>query len=64
MGKHVYVSCKESFKLCRHIIGLDECFLKGLHEGQILATIGRDPNDHMLPISFVVVQGETKDSLT
>lgn len=55
MGKHVYVSCKESFKLCRHIIGLDECFLKDLHEGQILATIGRDPNDHMLPISFVVV---------
>lgn len=37
-------------------------FLKGYYGGQILAAIGRDPNCQMLPISFVVVEGETKDS--
>lgn len=54
--------CKESFLRERSIIGLDGCFLKGHFGGQILATIGRDPNDQMLPIAYPVVQGETKDS--
>ncbi|XP_058761190.1 uncharacterized protein LOC131634538 [Vicia villosa] len=55
--KRLYVcfaACKESFKLSRHIIGLDGCFLKGLCGGQILAAIGRDPNDQMLPVAFAV----------
>jgi hypothetical protein len=56
--------CKESFYRCRPIIGLDGCFLKGYFGGQILAAIGRDPNDQMLPIAFAVVEGETKDSWT
>ncbi|XP_027191068.1 uncharacterized protein [Cicer arietinum] len=42
--------CKESFLICRPIIGLDGCFLKGYYGGTILATVGRDPNDQMLPI--------------
>ena len=44
------------------IIGLNGCFLKGYYGGQILAAIGRDPNDQMMPIAFAVVEGETKDS--
>ncbi|XP_058758429.1 uncharacterized protein LOC131631679 [Vicia villosa] len=65
--KRMYVcfaACKESFKLSRHILGLDGCFLKGLCGGQILAAIGRDPNDQMLPVAFAVVEGENKDSWT
>jgi hypothetical protein len=38
--------------------------LKGYFGGQILAAIGRDPNDQMLPIAFAVVEGDTKDSWT
>lgn len=52
---------KESFFKCIPVIGLDGCFLKGYYDGQILAVIGRDPNDQMLPIAYVVVEGETKD---
>jgi hypothetical protein len=52
-----YKGCKESFFNCRPIIGLDGCFLKGYYGGQILAAIGRDPNDQMLPIAFAVVEG-------
>lgn len=36
--------------------------LKGYYGGQILVAIERDPNDQMLPIVFVVVEGETKYS--
>ncbi|XP_058759791.1 uncharacterized protein LOC131633092 [Vicia villosa] len=65
--KRLYVffaACKESFKLSRYIIGLDGCFLKGLCGGKILAAIGRDPNDQMLPVAFAVVEGENRDSWT
>jgi len=55
-------ACKDSFTQCRSIIGLDRCFLKGYYGGQLLAAIGRDPNDQMFPIAFVVVEGETKES--
>jgi len=46
---------------CRPIIGLHGCFLKGYYGGQLLAAIGRDPNDQ-LPIAFTIVEGETKES--
>ncbi|XP_058746694.1 uncharacterized protein LOC131619636 [Vicia villosa] len=65
--KRLYIclaACKQSFKFSRHVIGLDGCFLKGLCGGQILAAIGRDPNDQMLPIAFAVVEGENRDSWT
>ena len=38
--------------------------MKGLCGGEILAAIGRDPNDQMLPIAFAVVEGENRDSWT
>jgi len=41
---------------------MDGCFLKGYYGGQLLVAIGRDPNDQMLTIAFVVVEGETNDS--
>ncbi|MCH79452.1 hypothetical protein A2U01_0000201 [Trifolium medium] len=54
--------CKQSFFKCRPVIGLDGCFLKGYYGGQILAAVGRDPNDQILPIALSVVEAETKDS--
>ncbi|CAJ2636458.1 unnamed protein product [Trifolium pratense] len=57
-----FKGCKESFLICRPIIGLDGAFLKGYYGGQILAAIGRDPNDQMLPIAIAVVEGETKET--
>lgn len=46
----------------RNIIGLDGCFLKGVCGGQLLSAIGRDGNNQMFPISWVVVEGENRDS--
>jgi hypothetical protein len=49
---------------CRPIIGLDGCFLKGPHKGQLLVSISRDANNQMYPVAFAVVEAEIKDSWT
>ena len=32
---------------CRNIVGLDGCFIKNFHKGQLLTTVGVDPNNQM-----------------
>ncbi|XP_073137989.1 uncharacterized protein [Henckelia pumila] len=49
---------------CRPIIGLDGCFLKTVHGGQLLVAIGRDGNDNMVPIALAVVQVENGENWT
>ncbi|XP_014503225.1 uncharacterized protein LOC106763567 [Vigna radiata var. radiata] len=56
--------CMVRFVSCRPFIGLDGCFLKGLYKGELVATIGRDPNDQMLPLAYAIVEVENKDSWT
>ncbi|XP_014517199.1 uncharacterized protein LOC106774668 [Vigna radiata var. radiata] len=36
----------------------------GLYKGELLTTIGRDPNDQMLPLAYAIVEVENKDSWT
>ncbi|XP_047175589.1 uncharacterized protein LOC124843013 [Vigna umbellata] len=50
-------ACKDSFISCRPIIGLDGCFLKGKYGGELLTAVGRDGNEQILPIAYVVVEG-------
>ncbi|XP_057423638.1 uncharacterized protein LOC130717437 [Lotus japonicus] len=58
-----FAACKRAFATCcRPLIGLDGCFLKGLYGGQLLAAVGKDGNNQMIPIAFAVVEAETKDS--
>ena len=47
---------------CKPIIGLDGYFLKERYKGQLLAIVGGDPNDQMLPIAFVIMEDKLKDS--
>ncbi|XP_017438322.1 uncharacterized protein LOC108344385 [Vigna angularis] len=49
-------ACKDSFVSCRPIIGLDGCFLKGKYGGELLTAVGRDGNEQILPIAYVVVE--------
>ena len=56
--------CKDSFISYRPIIILDGCFLKGYYGGELLTRIGRDPNEQMLPLAYVVVEVECKDPWT
>ncbi|XP_017434428.1 uncharacterized protein LOC108341245 [Vigna angularis] len=56
-------ACKDSFISCRPIIGLDGCFLKGKYGGELLTAVGRDGNEQILPIAYVV-EVENKDLWT
>lgn len=47
---------------CRPLLWLDVCFLKGYYGVQLMATIGRDGNNQIFPITYVVVKVETKNS--
>lgn len=47
---------------CRRVTGLDGCFLKGICKGKLLATVGRDANNHIFPIAWCVVNVENKEN--
>ncbi|CAI9298921.1 unnamed protein product [Lactuca saligna] len=49
---------------CRWVISLDGCFLKGAVKGELLTTIGRDANNQVYPIAWVVVDVENKANWT
>ncbi|XP_058763696.1 uncharacterized protein LOC131637121 [Vicia villosa] len=56
-------ACKSGFATYyRPIIGLDACFLKGDYRGQLMSAVGRDANNQIYPIAYVVVEAETKYS--
>lgn len=51
-----FEACKAAFvHTCRPLIGLDGCFLKGDYGGQLLAAVGKDGNNQMIPIAFALV---------
>ena len=43
-------------------IGLDDCFLKGEYDGQLLSAVGKDGNNQMFPIAYVVVESQNYPS--
>lgn len=50
---------KESWKkTCRPVIGLDGAFLKWDIKGQLLAAVGRDGDNRVVPIAWAVVEIE------
>ncbi|XP_070668106.1 uncharacterized protein [Malus domestica] len=55
--------CKQGFlEGCRPVIGVDGCFIKGPHSGQILTTIGIDGNNGLFPIAYAIVEIENKNT--
>ncbi|GJZ53099.1 mutator type transposase, partial [Tanacetum coccineum] len=54
---------KQGSNACgREILGLDGCFMKCPYLGQILTVVRVDVNNGIYPVSYVVVEAETKDS--
>ncbi|GKC99094.1 60S ribosomal protein L34 [Tanacetum coccineum] len=47
---------------CRKVIGLDGCFLKSTCRGELLTAMGRDGNNQMFTIAWVVVNVENNDN--
>ncbi|KAG8366267.1 hypothetical protein BUALT_Bualt17G0058600 [Buddleja alternifolia] len=58
-----FSALRDRFKqACRSVIGVDDCFLKGQSGGQLLTVVRLDPNNNIFPISYAIVERETKDS--
>ncbi|XP_031130170.1 uncharacterized protein LOC116031942 [Ipomoea triloba] len=55
-------ACKEGYKFCRKIIGVDGCYLKSKFGGQLLTAVGIDGNDNIFPLAYAIVELETKES--
>ncbi|XP_031127655.1 uncharacterized protein LOC116029755 [Ipomoea triloba] len=49
-------ACKQGFKNCRGLIGVDGCQLRGATGGMLLTTISIDTNDSLFPIAYVIVE--------
>ncbi|KAH6815949.1 hypothetical protein C2S51_020769, partial [Perilla frutescens var. frutescens] len=47
---------------CRPIIGVDGCFLKGPHKGQLLTACTLDPNNDTYVIAYAIVKSETREN--
>uniref|UniRef100_A0A803Q831 SWIM-type domain-containing protein n=1 Tax=Cannabis sativa TaxID=3483 RepID=A0A803Q831_CANSA len=65
--ERVYVclkACKDGFKACRPLIGLDGCFLKGYCKGMLLVAIGIDADNSMFPIAYAICEKENTDTWT
>nr|GEZ23714.1 transposase, mutator type [Tanacetum cinerariifolium] len=62
--RRVYVclgALKQGFRACgREILGLDGCFMLGPWPGQILTTVGVDANDRIYPVTYAIVEVESK----
>ncbi|KAH1242500.1 hypothetical protein GmHk_07G019815 [Glycine max] len=50
--------CKEAFKYCKPIIQVDGTHLYGKYRGTLLMATSQDGNGGVLPLAFVVVEGE------
>ena len=56
-------ACKKGFMSgCRKVVGLDGCWLKGSHNGNLLCAIGRDANNQMYPVAWAAVPIECYDT--
>ena len=44
------------------MVGIDDCFLKGVCRGQLLAAIAKDANGQMYPLAWAIVQVECKET--
>ncbi|KAA8525016.1 hypothetical protein F0562_011346 [Nyssa sinensis] len=64
--KRMFIAFKglvKGFKLgCRPLIGIDGCRLKGPYGGVLLSVVALDRNNGLLPVAFVVVESEGRES--
>jgi hypothetical protein len=51
-----------AFKQCRPVICIDDTFLTGKYNGTILTAVAVDGNNHLLPLSIALAEGENGDS--
>ncbi|XP_025612001.1 uncharacterized protein [Arachis hypogaea] len=54
--------CIEAFQHCKPLVSIDGTHLYGKYGGTLLLAIAQDGNSNILPIAFVLVEGENAES--
>ncbi|KAL9663562.1 hypothetical protein QQ045_018951 [Rhodiola kirilowii] len=52
----------KAFTHCRPVLSIDGTHMYGKWTGTLLVAVGLDPNNHLLPVCFVVVESESNSS--
>ncbi|XP_062103414.1 uncharacterized protein LOC133814474 [Humulus lupulus] len=63
--ERVYIclkACKDGFKSCRPLVGLDGYFLKGYCKGILLVVVGIDAENSMFPIAYAICEKENTET--
>ncbi|BFG29942.1 hypothetical protein CerSpe_162160 [Prunus speciosa] len=56
-------ACKQGWlEGCRPFIGLDGCYIKGPHPGEILTVVAIDANNRMFPMAYEIVEVENNNT--
>ncbi|XP_060181677.1 uncharacterized protein LOC132611273 [Lycium barbarum] len=55
---------KKAFQHCRKCIGMDGYFLKAVCRGQLVVAVCKDGNNQIVPLAWVVVEYENKNTWT
>ncbi|GAU45778.1 hypothetical protein TSUD_24420 [Trifolium subterraneum] len=62
---HVFWAFKpriEGFVHCKPLVQVDGTWLNGKYKGTLLLAIAQDGNNHIFPVTFAIVEGETKEA--
>ncbi|CAJ2648315.1 unnamed protein product [Trifolium pratense] len=52
----------KGFAYCKPIVQVDGTWLYGKYKGTLLLAVAQDGNDHIFPVAFAIVEGETKEA--
>ncbi|RYR35014.1 hypothetical protein Ahy_A10g050105 [Arachis hypogaea] len=57
-----YYPCIRAFRHCKPVVQVDGTHLYGKYKGCLLVAVSQDGNNNIVPIAFVIVEGETSDA--
>ncbi|XP_057760038.1 uncharacterized protein LOC130980365 [Arachis stenosperma] len=57
-----YYPCIIAFRHCKPVVQVDGTHLYGKYKGCLLVAVSQDGNNNIVPIAFVIMEGETSDA--
>jgi len=55
--------CIQWFNYCKPVLQVDRTFLTGRYQGTLLTALAQDGSCNIFPLTFAIVEGETKEAL-
>lgn len=58
-----FKSCADSFNYCKPIVQVDGTFLSNKGHDSLLIANVQDDNHNIFPLTFAIIEGETKETM-